>query len=404
MAPLPRLRLLGIALLVLIGYVVGVASVWTSQRANAPTTLQAAIDRFQPRPQGAQFNQLVDVWDRLHQEYVNKNIDDKKLLEGALTGMVAGLGDPYSTYLTSGESKKFEDEITGTFEGVGMQVGYKHDKITIIAPLPTSPAEQAGLQAGDVIISVDTNEVATMTLDDVIATIRGKQGTVVVLTIKRGSETQNRTYRVTRQKITVDSVTVKTFDLHGKYLAEIVISSFNRDTGRELRTKLSKVVSPKLDGILLDLRNNPGGYLDQAVDVASVFIRRGLIVAEVDRDGRQKSFDALDNAMLTDQRMVVLVNGGSASASEIVAGALQDTGRATVIGIQTFGKGSVQDYQTLDDGSSLKLTIAKWLTPNGRSISEKGITPDTVVEMPKDAKSGADSQRDQALETLKTKS
>lgn len=395
-----RQRVVTTVILLLIGYALGVLSMWTSERANTPTTLQQAIERLSPRPQGTEFSQLVTVWERLHSDYVNKEIDDTKLLEGALTGMVAGLGDPYSAYLTSDDAKKFEDEIAGTFEGVGMQVGYKEKKVTVIAPLPKSPAERAGLEAGDTILSVDGKDAGSLTLDEVIDLIRGPQGTTVSIVVQRGAEAQTRTFRVTREKITVDSVTVKVTEHRGKRLADVTISSFNLETARDLRSKLNAINASQLDGVILDLRNNPGGYLNQAVDVASIFVARGLIVAEVDRDGERKSFNALGNAFLDHLKVAVLVNGGSASASEIVAGALQDSGVGTVIGTQTFGKGSVQDYRSLDDGSSLKLTIAHWLTPKGRSIAEQGITPDLIVEAPEEEEATADPQRDRALDWL----
>lgn len=397
----PRLSQLGrTALFLLLGFAIGVTVTTSSQRSNSPTTLQAAIARLSPAPKGADFGQLVDVWDRVHSNYVNANIDDRALLQGALAGLVSGLGDPYSTFMSADSAKKFEDEISGTFEGVGMQVGYKDNKITVIAPLPDSPAEKAGLLPGDAIMSVDGTDVGSLNLDQVIDKIRGKQGTTVTLIIQRGTEPQTKSFAVVRQTISVDSVTAKVVEHHGKRIAEAVISSFNRDTGRELRAKLKAIDAGSLDGILLDLRNNPGGYLDQAVDVASVFMPDGEVVAEVDRNGEKKSFNVNGNAFLADKKVIVLVNGGSASASEIVAGALQDSGRGKIVGTQTFGKGTVQDYQTLSDGSSLKLTIAKWLTPKGRSISEHGVTPDTVVEMPKDEKDTSDPQRAQGLNLL----
>ena len=396
----PRLtRLAGIAVLLVVGFAVGVTVTVSSQRSTRPTTLQQAIAALRPWPQNVDYSQLVQVWDRLHTEYVNRNVNDRDLLQGAVAGLVSGLGDPYSTYLSADESKKFEDEISGTFEGVGMQVGYKNKQVTIIAPLPKSPAEKAGLQAGDTILTIDTKDASSLNLDQVIDAIRGQQGTTVNLTIQRGADPQPKTFSVTRAKITVDSVSAKVTEHRGRRVADIIITSFNRDTGRELRAKTKAIAAQSLDGVLIDLRNNPGGYLDQAVDVASVFISRGLIVAEVDRDGQRQTFDAVGNAFLADQPVVVLVNGGSASASEIVAGALQDTGRGTVVGTLTFGKGTVQDYQTLSDGSSLKLTVAKWLTPKGRSIAENGITPDVVVEAAgQDA--AADVQRDRALDLL----
>lgn len=397
----PRLsQLAKSAILLLFGFAVGVSVTVSSLRTESPSTLQAAIVSLVPTPVGADFGQLVEVWNRVHSDYVNPTIDDRQLLQGALTGLVDGLGDPYSTFLTADSAKKFEDEISGTFEGVGMQVGYKDDRITIIAPLADSPAEKAGLLAGDIILTVDGTDVSTLNIDQVIDKIRGKQGTTVILTIQRGQDPQAKTFAVVRQTISVDSVTATVVERNGKRLADVAISSFNRDTGRELRAKLKTINAVGLDGILIDLRNNPGGYLDQAVDVASVFISNGPVVSEVDRQGENKSFNVNGNAMLPDSPVVILVDGGSASASEIVAGALQDSGRGKIVGTKTFGKGTVQDYQTLRDGSSLKLTIAKWLTPNGRSISEQGITPDLVVEMPIDLKDTSDPQLDRALDLL----
>lgn len=395
----PLSRLVGSAALLLVGFSVGVFVTVSSYQSTSPTTLEAAIASLMPAPKEADYGQLLDVWNRVHTDYVNSTIDDRQLLQGAISGLVGGLGDPYSTFMTADTAKKFEDEISGTFEGVGMQVGYKEKTIVVIAPLPDSPAEKAGLKAGDVLVTVDGVDVNTLNIDQVIDKIRGKQGTSVSIAYQRAAE-PTVTVSIVRQTITVDSVTAKVSERNGKRFADVSISSFNRDTGRELRAKLKTINAQSLDGVIIDLRNNPGGYLDQAVDVASVFISSGTIVSEVDRTGKQKSFEVNGNAFLADKPIVVLVNGGSASASEIVAGALQDTGRATIVGTQTFGKGTVQDYQTLRDGSSLKLTIAKWLTPKGRSISEHGITPDTIVEMPKDVTDTTDPQYDRAADTL----
>lgn len=401
----PRLsRIIGIIALVVVGFAVGVTTTVYSFRASSPTTLQAAILKLSPAPTNADFGQLLDVWNRLHTEYVNPNVNDRNLLQGALSGLVQGLGDPYSTFMSAADAKKFQDEISGTFEGVGMQVGYNKDnKVTVIAPLPKSPAETAGLQAGDVLLTVDGKDVSVLNLDQVVNAIRGQSGTIVTLTIQRGSDPQAKTFKVKRSTINVDSVTAKVTTVNGRRIAELAISSFNLDTGRELRAKAKTISASSLDGVLLDLRNNPGGYLDQAVDVASLFIPSGPVVAEVDRNGKRKTFDVVGQADLAPKKVVVLVNGGSASASEIVAGAMQDTAHGTIIGTQTFGKGSVQDYQTLADGSSLKLTVAKWLTPKGRSISDHGITPDIVVAMPTSTTDQDDPQRDRAWEILAPK-
>jgi carboxyl-terminal processing protease len=336
---------------------------------------------------------------------VNANIDDAKLLTGALTGLVSGLGDPYSTYMSAETAKQFEDEISGTFEGIGMQVGYKEKQVVVIAPLPDSPAEKAGLLASDVILSVDGKDVSAMNLDQVIGAIRGKKGTSVVIVIQRGKDQAPKTFTVTRDVITVASVTGKIETHNGRQIGVITISSFSQDTGKELRAKVNSLKASSLDGIVIDLRNNPGGYLDQAVDVTSVFVSHGVVVEEVDRNGSKKTFNVNGNAPLGTKNIVVLVNGGSASASEIVAGALQDAGRAIIVGTQSFGKGTVQNYESLPDGSSLKLTIAKWLTPKGRSISEHGITPDIVVEAPDPASASTDDpQMTKALDLLAPKS
>lgn len=398
-------RILGIIGLIVVGYLLGVAMTVTNQRSLLPTTFQQALNSLSPAPKGTNFSQLNDVWNRLHTEYVNANIDDSKLLSGALTGLVDGLGDPYSTYMTADTAKQFEDEISGTFEGVGMQVGFKDKNMVIIAPLPDSPAEKAGLQAGDVILSVDKKDTSSMNLDEVIAAIRGKKGTTVTIIIQRGTDQTPKTFEVTRDVIIVASVIGNTVDHNGQHIGVITISSFSQDTGKELRSKVQSMKAASLDGIIIDLRNDPGGYLDQAVDVTSVFLSHGVVVEEVDRDGAKKTFTVNGNAPLAAAKIVVLVNGGSASASEIVAGALQDSNRATIVGTQTFGKGTVQNYESLADGASLKLTIAKWLTPKGRSISEHGITPDVVVEMPAATDVGtSDPQQDRAMDLLAPKS
>ncbi len=398
-------RPLFVVLLLLVGFVLGVLVTVVDQHSQEPTTLSAAISKLVPAPKGADFQQLLQVWNQVHTQYVNANVNDHDLLQGAMTGLVAGLGDPYSEYMNADTAKQFQSEISGTFEGVGMQVGYKNNKVTIIAPLPGSPAEKAGLLAGDMIVTVDGKDTSAMTLDAVVSAIRGKQGTTVTLTIQRGTDQQQKSYTITRESITVDSVQAKVTTYNGKKIAEFTISSFDQDTGAQLRTKAKNINAASLDGILLDVRNNPGGYLDQAIDVASEFMPSGVVVSEIDRNGKKNSYSANGRADLAKGKIVVLVNGGSASASEIVAGALQDSGRGTILGEQTFGKGSVQDYQTLADGSSLKLTIAKWYTPKGRSISEKGITPDVVVKAAAaTADTSDDPQRTAALDLLSPKS
>lgn len=382
-------------LLVAAGFFAGTMTMQARQAASG-----SAIDilqRLTGRVSTSDVGDLESVWNAIHQKYVNSNVNDATLVQGAIAGLVNGLNDPYSEYFTPAESKDFEREITGTFEGVGMEVGYKNDQPAVIAPLPGSPAERAGLRAGDFILTIDGQDATKMKVDEVVSKIRGRAGTFVTLTVQRDGQAAPLSLKITRQTIKVDSVTTKTFANPKGAVGYVRISSFNADTGRAFQQAVRNLLGQSMRGLIIDLRNNPGGYLDQSVKVASVVIDHGPIVSEIGRDGSKKTLTAEGGALLDKLPVVVLVNKGSASASEIVAGALQDSGRATVIGEQTFGKGSVQDYETLDDGSSLKLTVAKWYTPKGRSISEQGITPDIAVTLSDDDYShNRDPQLDKA--------
>lgn len=366
----------GIVALVSLGFALGVVSVGSS---SAPSTLSEVVQNLKPAPQGTDFSLLQDVWSTIHSTYVSTNINDTALLQGALTGMVQGLGDPYSVYFAPSDSQAFQDEVEGVFQGVGMEVGFKDKQLTIIAPLPNSPAELAGLKAGDALLAIDGKSTDGLSLDQAVSAIRGPEGTTVQLTIQHEGEADAQTIAITRRTIKVDSVRSATVSVDGKSVVHLSISSFTKDTAASVQNAVRAAVQKNAAGIILDLRNNPGGYLDQAVDVASVFLKQGVVVSEVDRQGQKRDQSVDGRALWPTQPLVVLVDGGSASAAEILAGALQDHHRATLVGEKTFGKGSVQDFQQLADGSSLKLTVAKWLTPNGRSISDHGITPDTVV-------------------------
>lgn len=396
MASRPRFLLVTLGLFILtIGFGLGVL-VTASSGNNPPAEFSTILSELRGSSTQADWVTFQRVWEDIHQNYYKNTIDDQALLRGATKGLVNALGDPYSVYLTPEESDDFQSEIEGTFEGTGMEIGMKNDVLTVIAPLADSPAEKAGVKAGDQIVSIDGQDAAGLSLTDAVYKIRGPKGSQVKIELRQNDETRNVT--ITRETIKIESVTSRTETVNGKTVGYIQISSFGSDTGRAFQRTARKLLEDGVSGFVIDLRNNPGGLLDQAVTIASAFIPEGVIVKEVERDGQSTNLDAQGGAFLADQKVVVLVNGGSASASEIVAGALQDTKHATIVGEQTFGKGTVQDFQLLSDGSSLKLTIAEWHTPNDRSINAEGITPD--VEVKSDDQDTDDVQLQEALKQL----
>ncbi len=316
---------------------------------------------------------------------------------GALKGMVDSLDDPYSVFWNPSETEDFTQELQGSFEGIGAEIGIKEETLTVIAPLPGSPAEKAGLRSQDAILAIDGADTRGMTLEQAIQHIRGEEGTEVVLTIRSQGEEQTSDISITRGVIELESITWEMLD---NDIAYVEVSHFNEDTDTSFKKIANDIILEDPAGIILDLRNNPGGYLDSAVNIAGEFIEQDVIVIE-DFGDRQKPYSSSGNASLAGIDTAVLVNGGSASAAEIVAGALQDYHIATVIGEQTFGKGSVQDFQEFSDGSSLKLTVARWLTPEGRSIENNGITPDIQVGLTQeDYDANADPQLESAVRLL----
>lgn len=316
------------------------------------------------------------AWDKLHEKF-NGQLDDNKLNYGAVQGMVSAAGDPYTVFADPDATKQFEETIGGSFSGVGIELGIRGGLITVISPLDGSPAQKAGVREGDVITAVDGKQFTQDTsLDEAVRKIRGPRGSKVTLTVihKNGRETTD--IEITRDKIDVTSVKYKVLDNN---LAHVVISSFNGDTTKQFNDIARQVLDAKAQGIILDLRNNPGGYLQSSVSIASRFIPQGKIVVS-ERGKSDTTYTAEGNAQLNGLPIVVLVNDGSASASEILAGALRDNLRVKLIGTKTFGKGSVQEMVNLDDKSSLRITVAKWFTPAGHSINETGLEPDIKVE------------------------
>lgn len=349
--------------------------------------------------QDVNFDLFWDVWDTLKSEYVDKGaISEKEMFYGSIKGMVDSLGDPYTVFMDPKITKEFNEDLDGTFEGIGAEIGIRDDVLTIIAPLDDMPAQKAGLMAGDKVLAIDGETTLDITIDEAVRKIRGENGTDVVLTIYRDDGDGSKDVTITRGVIYVKSL--KT-ELRDDNIFVIKISNFNGDTSSLFNVAVNEVLEKNPSGVILDLRNNPGGYLQTSIEMASEWVEDGVVVIEKFSDESQTEYDSQGRARLKTYPTVVLVNEGSASASEIVAGALRDHQKATIVGEKTFGKGSVQTLKAFGDGSSVKITIAKWLTPNGDCINKEGIEPDEKVELKiEDYKNGVDTQLNKAIEIL----
>lgn len=341
------------------------------------------------------FNQFWNVWDKIKTNYVKEPAKEVEMFYGAIQGLVGSLGDPYSLYFPPQQAEEFAKDLSGELEGIGAEIGVKNNQLMVISPLPDSPAQKAGLRPGDKIIAIDATSTLGMDVSTAVSKIRGKAETTVVLTIMRDGNVKAQDVSITRSKIMIPSVI---FSIKPGNIAYLRVMQFNEDTTPQMERYIKQIKSQSIAGIILDLRNNPGGYLDSAIEMGSEWIESGIVVSEKGRDGRSKDHKTEGSHPLAGIKTVVLVNKGSASASEIVAGALQDTKNAVLVGEQTFGKGSVQDFEVFPDGSALKLTIAEWFTPNGKNINKEGIKPDIEVKEDwENEKIGEDAVLDVAL-------
>jgi carboxyl-terminal processing protease len=346
------------------------------------------------------FSLFNQVWRIIEQDYVQQPIVKKDLFYGSLEGLVKGLGDDYSSFLKPDLAKRFLDDVSGSFEGVGIEIGIKDERLTVIAPLDNTPAFRAGLRSGDKIYAINGESTLGISLDEAADLIRGEKGTQVVLTIFRELEEEVLDVEITRDTIDIKSVSWELMGPEDK-IAYIKITHFSDDTWGDFQNIAQVVLGANPRGLILDLRNNPGGYLDTAVDIAGYWVSRDIIVLARDSEDREREYKSSGPGYFQGLPTVVLVNQGSASASEILAGALQDYQMATILGEQTFGKGSVQELRNLSDGSALKLTIANWYTPLGRTFNKEGIVPDTEVKMTKeDYLEEKDPQMEKAIEIL----
>ena len=349
-----------------------------------------------------EFDALREVWHQLSQDYVNKDtLDPQKLTQGAIEGLIEALGDPYTYYLDAETYELALSSLEGSLEGIGAIVTIEDGWLTVISPIANSPAEEQGIRAGDRILEIDGEDTSAMTLTEAVLRIRGDQGTKVILLVLHQGEPEPVEMEITREEIKLDSVYL---ELLPGNIAHITITHFTLRTGEELDTILTEALSDGVAGIVLDLRGNPGGLLNGAVDVADQFLDDGIILYEANGEGEViKEFKASPGGLATDLPLTVLVNGGSASSSEVLAGALQDHRRAPLIGTTTFGKGSVQAIRELSGGSALYVTAASWLTPNGHQIEGQGLTPDFEVPITEeDIAQGIDPQLERAIDYIET--
>lgn len=333
---------------------------------SAPPSTEQGLDTVQ------------EAWGIIFQEYVEKDkLNASTLSQAAIKGMVEALNDPYTSYLDAQHYQISLGELEGKFEGIGAYVEIKDEQIMIIAPIADSPAAKAGIRAGDIILAIDGSSTSGMSLEEAVLNIRGPKGTSVRLLVRHQGETEPGEIEIVRAAIELPSVDF----VMKEDIAYIRISSFSEQTNKELSPVLESVVQKKASGIILDLRSNPGGLLTVVVDVASRFLKEGVVLYVVDNQGEKTSLSVKPQSITTDLPMVIVTDNYSASGSEVLAGALQDYGRATIAGGTTFGKGSVNTLHQLKDGSGLYITTARWLTPNGRLIEGKGIEPDYPLEL-----------------------
>lgn len=393
--------------LLVVGIIFFTGYYFGKQNTSEINKVTALINKTKGAPSDVDFALFWKAWNIVNDKYVTTNstttvkIGDQARVYGAIEGMVKSLGDPYTIFLPPTEAKIFGEEISGNFEGVGMEVGTKEGILTVIAPLKSTPAYKAGMKSGDKILKINETATSGLSTEEAIKIIRGKKGTPVRFTVIREGNKGPLEITVIR-----DVINIPTIDTEVKDDVFIIrLYNFSAISANLFRESLREFVESGKVKLIIDVRGNPGGYLDAAIDMASWFLPAGKVVVKEDfRDEkdaqifRSKGYNIFNNNL----RLVVLIDGGSASASEILAGALKDHGVAKLVGVQSFGKGSVQELIDIGQGTSLKVTIAKWLTPNGISISHQGLTPDEVVKLDEEEfKKGNDTQLNKALEILK---
>jgi carboxyl-terminal processing protease len=397
-------KILEIAVTVVLGVALLGSGFWLGWAAGRkyPTNLVVTgVTSMIPNASNtADFSVFWQAWQDINDSYLrNPDVSSTAKVYGAIDGLVQSLKDPYTEFFNPPDNKQFQQNIAGSFGGVGAELGGNlANEIVIIAPLKGTPAEAAGLKAGDVIMGINGSSTEGMSVDQAVNIIRGPVGQKVILSVGRQGWTAPKDFTIVRATIHVPLVD---FEMKGD-VAHISLYQFDQDTGQQFYNALVKAMNANAKGIVLDLRNDPGGYLEVAVDIAGYFLKPGsLVVKEVGRTVPEQDFTASGNGALSNFPMVVLINNGSASASEILAGALHDDRKIPLIGVKSFGKGTVQELQQLADGSSLKITVAHWVLPSGKIIDHEGIAPDYEVKISDDdIKNKKDPQLEKAISVL----
>lgn len=377
------------------------AGFYFGQLQVPPPPIEGVANQELGQPEEVDFSLFWDAWRILEEKFVDpEKINYQEMIYGAISGMVKSLKDPYTVFMPPVETKIFKEDVSGEFQGVGMVIESRKGELTVIAPLEGTPAQRAGLRAGDVIVQVDNTYTRDITADEAVKLIRGPQGTTVTLTIFREGWLQSKEFAIVRAVIEIPSLE---WEIKDEDIAYIKLYHFSQ-TGRSAFNQAAiEILNSPSKKIILDLRNNPGGYLEVAQDIAGWFLEKGQVVTIEDFGGKQenKEYLAKGSAKLLTYPLVILINQGSASGSEILAGALRDNRGITLIGEQSFGKGSVQTLEELKQGS-VKITVAKWLTPQGELIEGEGLTPDIEVEMTEeDYNEDRDPQLNKAIEIIK---
>jgi len=403
------LKLVGVAIVALIlaalsflsGFGFSATSGTSSPIAAVQTALPGLSNVVQNSSVPPEFAVFWEAWNIIQKDFYGKIPTNKELTYGAIHAVLKTLNDQHTVLIEPHGTAQENEQLRGDFQGIGANVNLIDGQVTIVSPIPGSPAEKAGILAGDIIVKVDDKDISGLSLDEVIALIRGPKGTSVKVTLQRKNLVNPVVLTITRGTIPLPSVIAKMQENNIGYVRLTIFGEKSKD---EVVTAINDLKKQGAKGLIFDLRGNPGGYLQAAIDVASQFIPDGVVAYERGKDGVAQPFQATGNGAWTNLPMVVLIDKGSASASEIVSGAIQDRGRAPLLGETSFGKGSVQSVHQLSDQSSVHVTIAEWLTPNKTQITGKGLTPDVPVTITTDEqKNGIDSQLQAAIKYLKEK-